>query len=182
MDSIKGLILCGGKSSRMGQDKALIDFEGKTLLNHATDLFETLDIEFFLSINAGQQKLRDHYRCVEDSFEHIGPLGGIVSALRALSSNLLVIPVDMPRLSQGLMLQLAEARDIQEMVRCFQLNGRPEPFPSIWSAKAVAQLEAFIKEGQFSLQKTIARLPHQLIDCDHPELFRNINSPEDLTP
>lgn len=180
MDSVKGLILCGGKSSRMGQDKTEVNFRGTSLISHATALFESLQMEYFLSINSNQTELNTNYPCVEDQYKEVGPLGGIVSALETLNSKLLVIPVDMPLLNPNLLKHLLEAQDIHEMVRCFQLNGRPEPFPSIWSAKATSHLKAFIQEGQFSLQKAIARLPHQMIDCNDPELFRNINSPEDL--
>lgn len=180
MNSLKGLILCGGKSSRMKQDKTLVSFQGKPLIAYATNLFNELGIEYHLSINSDQVHLKEEHTSIVDEFQDKGPLGGIVSAMKQLETHLLVIPVDMPFLSQSLMKELIDTRDIQEMVRCFQLNGRLEPFPSIWKVNSTERLEQFISERQLSLQKCIAQLPHQLINSDDSALFRNMNSPQDL--
>lgn len=178
--NLHGLILCGGKSSRMKQDKTLVSFEGKPLLSYATYLFDELGIDYHLSINSGQAYLREVHPYIEDEFQDKGPLGGIVSALKNLHTNLLVIPVDMPHLNPLLLNKLIGTRDTHEMVRCFQLNERLEPFPSIWKASSTDRLEQFIREDQLSLQECIAKLPHQLIDCDDSAPFRNMNSPQDL--
>lgn len=179
--NLHGLILCGGKSSRMRQDKSSVLFQGKPLLSYATNLFDRLGVDFHLSINSSQAQLKEHYSCIEDAFEDKGPLGGILSAMKILGKNLLVIPIDMPHLNQSLLNHLIDARDTHEMVRCFQLNGRLEPFPSIWKASSNDRLEQFIREDQLSLQECIAQLPHELIDCDDSTSFRNMNSPQDLS-
>lgn len=178
--NLHGLILCGGKSSRMRQDKSSVLFQGKPLLFYATNLFDRLGVDFHLSINSSQAQLKEHYSCIEDAFEDKGPLGGILSAMKILGKNLLVIPVDMPHLNQSLLNQLIDTGDRHEMVRCFQLNERLEPFPSIWRASSAEKLELFIREDQLSLQNCITQLPHQLIDCDDSTSFRNMNSPRDL--
>lgn len=165
----------------MGQDKTGIMFRGFTLLQQASTLFESLEMEYYLSVNARQQELKKLYACIEDELEDVGPLGGILSALKKLSSNLLIIPVDMPLLRAGLLQSLLEEREIHELVRCFRVHGRTEPFPSLWNANAIEPLEALIREGQLSVQQAISRLPHQIIDCHRPEMFSNMNRPEDLS-
>ena len=57
MKPIHGLILCGGKSTRMGQDKTSVLLQGKPLLTHSIELFASLNIDFNLSVNPNQKEL-----------------------------------------------------------------------------------------------------------------------------
>ena len=180
MASLKGLILCGGKSSRMKQDKTEVVYQNRPLLSYAVELFEKMELDFFLSINQNQHSLSQIYQCIEDEYAEIGPIGGIVSAMKSLKSDLLVIPVDMPHLDPTLLEALVGKTSIHELVKCFELNGKIEPFPSIWHLQSIARLELFIAEKQLSIQRCISQLPHQLITTQETNAFRNLNFPENL--
>ena len=87
-----GVVLAGGMSRRMGVDKALLPFQGSTLLQHQVELLRPLCSRVLVSGDyAG-------FDCVPDATERCGPLGGIYS-IAQLHPNaaLLVIPIDMPQ-------------------------------------------------------------------------------------
>ncbi|KYG73400.1 hypothetical protein AWW68_11910 [Roseivirga spongicola] len=180
MKSVHGLILCGGKSTRMGQDKTSVMLQGKPLLTYSIELFASLNIDFHLSVNPNQKELIENYPSVIDQFEAVGPLGGILTGLKSIGKDLLIIPVDMPQLTKNLLLKLVDAFGNHELVRCFQRNGRIEPFPSLWKSEATSLLNELLDERELSLQKCITRLPHHLSDSTDSEVFRNLNYPEDL--
>lgn len=99
-----GLVLAGGQSRRMGQDKALMRYEGKTLIDHASTLLQDAKCDEILVS-------RNKAGFLNDKIEDVGPLGGVHAALHALlathsSFELLVLPVDMPRMTPEFLMQL----------------------------------------------------------------------------
>jgi molybdopterin-guanine dinucleotide biosynthesis protein A len=93
---IAGIVLTGGKSSRMGQDKALLPYRGQTLVRHMTGILHELGLQdVFISGNL------EGYPCIEDTHPAKGPVGGITSVLQQKPgySGYLFIPVDMPLLN-----------------------------------------------------------------------------------
>jgi molybdopterin-guanine dinucleotide biosynthesis protein A len=93
-----GVILAGGLSSRMGQDKAMLPFNGMNLLDHMLDLLEPLDCsEVYVSGNI------EGYQCIKDSKNQLGPIGGLSAVLSRIPNDeeVLFIPVDMPCLTAG---------------------------------------------------------------------------------
>lgn len=180
MSKIQGLILCGGKSTRMGTDKTKALLKGKPLLSYSVELFKSLNMDFHLSINSSQTELYQTHQCVIDQHEEKGPLGGITSSLKALNKSLLVVPVDMPKLNAELIKELMSNSDQSKLVECFQVDERIEPFPSIWKVESLVQLEGFLNEGMLSLQQCIKHLPHQLIKTNGNSQFQNLNYPSEL--
>lgn len=111
-----GVVLAGGMSRRMGVDKALLPFQGSTLLQHQLELLQPLCSRVLVSGDyAG-------FDCVPDATERCGPLGGIYS-IAQLHPNaaLLVIPIDMPQLTEQ---NLRHLMDCQQT--CF-IEGHPLP-------------------------------------------------------
>ena len=103
---IAGIVLAGGKSSRMGRDKALLEYKGRPLLHHMMGLLRAAGLsDIFVSGDL------PGYPCVPDASPAAGPVGGIVSVIRGKQDydGYLFIPVDMPLLSaQGLRLLLSQ--------------------------------------------------------------------------
>ena len=94
MAEVLGLVLAGGKSSRMGKDKRFLEFNGKELWKHQEDLFKSLGLKAYFSVDKAQPKIPKHLQIV-DSFGDLGPLGGIASAMSAFPGvSFLVMPVD----------------------------------------------------------------------------------------
>lgn len=181
MKSIKGLILCGGKSSRMGQDKTTVDFRGKSFLAHATSLMESMGIDYYLSINASQKHLCEKYNCIEDRYPDKGPLGGIASALSEFQCDLLVIPVDMPELSKNMLSPLFESYISVKKLSSFALNEEIQPFPSLWPLSCLPRTEEALSEGKLSVRQLIKRVDNHLVPYELGAFPKNLNSPSDLS-
>src|ERR1700733_6553877 len=91
-------ILAGGKSTRMGRDKAFVEYEGRTLLARALEVARSVTPEVY--IVGKREKFGRFARVVEDIFPDCGPLAGIHAALRASQTELnLILAVDMPFVS-----------------------------------------------------------------------------------
>ncbi len=98
LKNIIGVVLAGGKSSRMGQDKALLDYNGRPLLDHMIELLEKCGLDnIYVSGNI------KGYRCIPDRESHEGPGYAIYDVLQQLDSSdgVLFVPVDMPLLQAG---------------------------------------------------------------------------------
>ena len=105
---IAGIVLCGGKSSRMGQNKALLEYKGKKLIVHMTGILRDMGIKDVFISGA-----LDGYECINDAFPDKGPMGGIHSVLcqKPDYRGYLFIPVDMPLLSKETLRLLIEQKD-----------------------------------------------------------------------
>lgn len=107
LSQIAGIVLAGGRSSRMGQDKALLDFKGQPLIRHMRGLLQDLGLkDVFMSGHC------EDYPCIEDTAPFAGPVQGIKSVLSQKPgyAGYLFVPVDMPLLS-GKVLRLLLARE-----------------------------------------------------------------------
>src|ERR1700692_69301 len=115
-DDVTISILAGGKSTRMGQDKAFVEFQGRTLLARSLDLARTLSPNVY--IIGRKDKFAPFASVVEDELPDHGPLGGIHAALRASPTDLnLILAVDMPFVTRALLQHLvAQAQAAPEAV------------------------------------------------------------------
>ncbi|AXT40648.1 molybdenum cofactor guanylyltransferase [Alteromonas sp. BL110] len=123
-----GLVLAGGQSRRMGQDKALMRYQGATLIEHASSLLKAAGCdEVLISRNAPN--------FLNDKIDDAGPLGGVHAALEVLCNSnagkgsaieLLVLPVDMPQMTPQLLKALVSAG--REAQRSVYVENRFLPF------------------------------------------------------
>ncbi len=101
-----GIVLAGGRSSRMGRDKALLAWRGRPLLEHQIDTLRAAGIH---TVHVSGD--RPDYQGIADTTPHAGPLGGLAGiAARLPDTQLIVIPVDMPHLDATLLKRLCDAR------------------------------------------------------------------------
>jgi molybdenum cofactor guanylyltransferase len=179
--SIKALILMGGQSTRMGSDKAFVQWHGQTLLEKAIDHLSAITEDIYLSVNAEQYaQLHGEYACIQDRYPDKGPLGGILSALEILQEDLIVLAVDMPNLSARSVKDLISAAKDSETITCCQLKEAIQPFPSYWSVQLLPKLEESVQNNRLRLIKFIVAQQPNLIASNDPELFNNFNRPEDM--
>jgi len=110
--SVIGVVLAGGKSSRMGQDKALLRLpNGKTLLEHSIELLNGLGLaDVVISRATRPDKIAQDISCIADKPFNLGPLSGIAAVITARpeATALLIIPVDLPFLTDELLAELLE--------------------------------------------------------------------------
>ncbi|MBQ4855860.1 molybdenum cofactor guanylyltransferase [Rhodanobacter sp. B2A1Ga4] len=116
-----GVVLAGGLSSRMGRDKALLDWQGRPLIERQLAVLREAGID-----DVRVSGHRPGYHGVVDAMPQAGPLGGLAGIADALVSDaeLLVIPVDMPLLHAALLRRL---RDEQPHARCLRFAGHVLP-------------------------------------------------------
>ena len=98
MHMIDGILLAGGRSSRMGQDKALLRRDHRNMFFYILDTLEPLPLEtIYISRNHDQIRYLTRHPMVSDLHQKLGPIGGIYSVmLRSQSDGFLIVPVDLP--------------------------------------------------------------------------------------
>ena len=182
---LTAFILAGGRSSRMGRDKAFLKFEGKSLLNRALLLAHSVTRD--VRIVGSASKFSAFGIVVEDTFHNRGPLGGIHAALNATSTDLnLILAVDMPFLSKQLLTFLVErARVSDAVVTIPRTSSGGEPLCALYRRIFAAVAEAAINSGENKIDRLFSSLTLSPITEDDlrsfpPNQFRNLNTPSDL--
>ncbi len=176
MKSRNLVILMGGKSSRMGQDKAQMFWRGKPLIDHQISLARELNYHLYLSINEEQKKDYSSFNTIVDKAEDIGPIGGIYSALKAIQESCLFIPIDMPFLTQQVLSRLSSR--VKNV--CYQTSNSLQPLPSLWHPELLPKIEVAMAQHHYALYQFIQENNFETILTDQMEVFRNFNYPEDL--
>ncbi len=185
---VTGFILAGGKSTRMGADKAFIEFEGRTLLERALSLARSVTPD--VRIVGAAEKFAPFAPVVEDIFRERGPLGGIHAALRASSTELnFMLAVDMPFVPATLMQYLIrEARTAAEAtVIVPRSDGRRQPLCAIYRLRFAELAEQALLAGRNRIDALFNAVETRVIEEDDLDsagfsstIFRNLNTPEQL--
>ncbi|GAB3017256.1 molybdenum cofactor guanylyltransferase [Bowmanella dokdonensis] len=170
---LTGLVLAGGKSSRMGQDKALLPYLGGTLLDHARQLLLQCGCDTVMVS-------RNQFGFIRDLVPEAGPLGGIHSALARLkySDELLILPVDMPFMQPGMLNLLVRTGRKLTLPCHYEESHLPLYLPV--SQKVVSYLNRLLgKKGQGSVHQMLGYLNSHSLPCPMPEQLCNLNTPTD---
>lgn len=174
-EKLTGLVLAGGKSSRMGRDKAgLIWADGRSFLDRAIDLLEQAGCARV--IVSGE---RPGYDCVPDRWPGQGPLGGIASVLSAcpeLTGPWLIVPVDMPQLEVDDLAPLQSAGQGRDGA---VFSGLPLPMVLGNGERIRETILAQLRAGRRALKALGDTLDLAAIDPPTSRLRDNINTPED---
>jgi len=182
---VTGIILAGGKSSRMGKDKGLIVFEGKPLVEYQIELLEPLCDQIIISANQLGYEAWG-YPVIKDNYHNCGPLGGLEATLKKSPTEWsLVVSCDSPFLIPGLFRNMSEMLDNAEVIIPTHRGGL-EPMIGFYKSKLATFFETKILQSDFKLQKVLKERKLALFNADHlikkhPRLFLNLNSPCDLT-
>lgn len=180
---LNGLVLAGGKSSRMGEDKSIVQWHGKEQRYYVADMLTAFCKEVFISCRKEQTNAIDkNYKVIEDELDNAGPLGAIVSAFhRNRNCAWVVIACDLPLLDKQTIQYLIQNRDENCIATTFQSpnDGLPEPLVSIWETDALPLLETALSEGRYSPQKILTKAKVKLLDSRKTSALMNVNTPEE---
>lgn len=176
-----GFVLVGGQSRRMGQNKAFLEFEGKTLLERMVEILEPLCDEVFL---VGPRSLlnRINLALIEDVFPQKGPLAGIHAALVNSKTDLnIVLPCDMPGLEPAFLAELlAAARDTTvDVVVAVRADGRPVAVCGVYKKRCLPVIEKSLVEDRLALHQVLSQLRVAYVRPNSDAQLFNINTPED---
>ena len=180
--SVYGLILSGGKSSRMGYDKSLINYHGKPQREFLAKLLEPYCEKTFFSCKS-VDGIPEHLNPLPDFYTLESPLNGILTAFHF--NNLgawLTVPVDMPLINAETIEFLLELRDKNKFATCFydSTGDYPEPLLTIWEPQAGPELKSFYETGNFSPRKFLMSHDVNIISSPQLSVLTNINSTEEL--
>jgi molybdopterin-guanine dinucleotide biosynthesis protein A len=185
---VAAFILAGGKSTRMGADKAFVTLDGRTLLARALESARSVTAD--VRIVGDATKFAAFAPVVEDVFRGCGPLGGIHAALKASSVELnLMLAVDLPFVSFALLQYLiARARNTPDAtVAIAQAGGRWQPLCAIYRREFADVAEKALRAGRYKIDALFDQVRMQVIGEEELEsagfssrMFRNVNTPEEL--
>jgi molybdopterin-guanine dinucleotide biosynthesis protein A len=185
---LTAFVLAGGKSTRMGVDKAFADYEGRTLLARALDLARSVTSD--VRIVGSQEKFAPFAPVVEDIFRDCGPLGGIHAALRASSTELnLVLAVDTPFVSWAFVQYLiTQARGAPEAAAVVPRDGAfSQPLCAVYRREFADAAESALRSGRNRIDGLFDAVRTRVIERGELEragfsraIFRNLNTPEEL--
>jgi molybdopterin-guanine dinucleotide biosynthesis protein A len=174
---VAGFVLAGGKSSRMGQDKALLMFDGETLVERG--LRKLGEICGDVAIAGGAAELSRFARLIPDAWPGCGPLGGIVAALEqsAYEWNLF-LPVDMPFVPVEALRSLPGG---WASIYVPRVAGVVHPLCGAYSRAALPVLRAELEAARCRMTDAIeATLSFGYVENFDPAWLANVNTPEDL--
>jgi molybdenum cofactor guanylyltransferase len=179
--TLYGLLLTGGRSTRMKRDKARLEYAGKPQLDRAMELIAPLVSRAFVSVRAEQRDdpQRTAYDTIADMRNDLGPLGGIQAAFHAHPSNAwLVLACDLPFLDAATVRHLIERRATSRLATAYRSagNGLPEPLCAIYEPASRASLEEWIAQGLNCPRKWMIKGDVELLDLPNAHALDNVNT------
>lgn len=182
--SLFGLVLAGGKSTRMGQDKSVLEYFGRP---HQDVLYEMVDAiceRTFLSVRKDQHdpKFQGEFILDEDQFR--GPFNGLLSAHKRYPEVAwLVVACDLPFMDEGTLNQLVTSRKPALMATAMATHatGLPEPLVAIWEPRALEAALSYLPNAESSCpRKFLLQHEIKLVRPVSDDILINANKPEDL--
>ena len=179
-----GLVLAGGKSRRMGSDKALLERNGETQLARTVALLERHLDRVFVSARADQadEAERRKFAQIIDRHDDLGPVAGILSAMQTHPGvSWLVVACDLPNVDDLTIRELlAQHGDKPFTAYESSYDGLPEPLCAIYGTASKSLVESFLAEGIRCPRKMLIRSDTRLLKQKNPSALDNVNTPEDL--
>jgi molybdopterin-guanine dinucleotide biosynthesis protein A len=181
---LHGLVLAGGSSSRMHQDKAALRYQGRSQLDRTVELAGRHVSQVFVSVRANQtaDPMRAQSPLIVDSVAGAGPIVGIRSALAAdPTAAWLVLACDLPFLSDAALSQLLRERDTASLATAYLSahDGLPEPLCAIWEPSAAEPLAQYQAGGADCPRKFLMRHAARLLEPLDRRALDNVNTPEE---
>lgn len=187
MQPLTAFLLVGGKSTRMGRDKAFVEFEGKTLLDRALSMLRRVTPE--VALVGARDRFTGYGAVVEDVFPNAGPLAGIHAALRATQTDMnLLLAVDLPLVSEALLRFLVRrAEKTAALATVPRTSDGWQPLCAVYRRAFAEPAGLALSQGRNKVDALFDQVlldvvgERELADAGFsPQAFRNINTPEDL--
>ena len=178
MTDCLGVVLAGGLSSRMGEDKSYLPRGDQTMLDYTSGLLQQLGLEVVVS---GQPQIGG----IADAIAEAGPVGGIYSVLQQHpASELLIVPVDMPLLSVPILRYLLGTGRQRKAASYYKDCYLPLYLPVTGAVKN--HLVRLFGGGEkpenkrlLSIRSLLAETENQALPAEHRDLLVNTNTPEE---
>lgn len=186
-NNITGVILAGGKSSRMGVNKSFLKLGSQTIIERITVLMKSIFKEVIIITNTPEEYAFFQLPLYEDIAKGKGPLGGIHSGLTySKTEKNFVISCDVPLMTKEMIEYIANFKTDKPIIFC-EAAGYHQPLAGIYSKKIVSEIEKFISNNEINDRSFHHFLKNVNAEIIHPgdlsiyndEIFFNVNKKED---
>lgn len=182
---ISGIILAGGKSSRMGREKGLVEFEGKPMVHYPLELLSTITTDIVLVANdKGYAGITS--KVVKDEFHEKGPLAGLITGLRNSEfDHSIVLPCDMPNIAPALIAWMLKQQPIESAL-VLKVGGRIHPLIGVYRKSQLPILEEMLSQNELRMMDVVSRIKARILSPEiemegfSEDWLRNYNSPSDF--
>ncbi|MFV0575439.1 MAG: molybdenum cofactor guanylyltransferase MobA [Vibrio sp.] len=188
--TINWVILAGGRASRMGgNDKGLIEFQGKPLIKWIIDSLSQQTNSIFINANRSQEQYQSYAETFNDQITgFVGPLAGVHSAIKHSEGFewIGVLPCDSPYIPDDFVQRFTQAmaENTNSNIDAFvAYDGQfIQPVFAVYHCSILNKLENFLKNGDRKIKMFLESCQVQLVDfSDSTTVFINLNTPEDLS-
>ena len=183
MDNCVGIILAGGRSRRMGKDKSLLDFHGRTLLQRIIDEHRKLLNDVY--VIGKKTEYFENATGIYDKIEDKGPIGGLFTALSEIKSDwYLISPCDMPFLNHIDLNELLEENIAGEYDAIIAESDKGyEPLVATYNSNIFPLMQKNMENGNYAVRALFNQINKKYIRFDaqifEKDIFFNINYPDD---
>ncbi|MGD8985694.1 MAG: molybdenum cofactor guanylyltransferase [Desulfobacteraceae bacterium] len=187
LSGISGIILAGGRSSRYGRNKALVEINGIRVIERVIRVMEPLFERLIIITNTPQDYAYLKLPMVEDLIKGLGPLGGIFTGLQTMSDEAgFFVACDMPFLSGDLVRHMVDVMEDFDVV-VPKVDWKVEPLHAIYTKRCIPAIKELIDNKDYQIIKCFQSVRIRYLSKEEiygldPELrsFFNINRPEEL--
>lgn len=178
---ITGVILAGGRSSRMGQDKGLILIKGIPLFEHIAVRLAPQVSKIIVNTNQHPELYGQKYPIITDLTQNFcGPLAGMLAALKNSDTDWVVFaPCDVPNLPDDLVYKLWQEKETSQATFVDDGN-RVHPTLCLLNRSLITSLEEYLASGNRKLMLFLEQQNAKAVLFEDPQRFINLNTPEDI--
>lgn len=183
LSSINGLIMAGGRNSRLGRDKAFIEYHGKPQVLHLYEMLASLQVPAYISCRRSQaDQFQGICPLIFDGDLSIGPLGGIFAAMEAYPvHDWLVIASDMPMVTERTLVRLMQKYGKKSLTTYkSQKKAFPEVLLTIYKKELLPTFRKAIHRRNYSLQTLLKSVEKHFVIPENELELLNVNTVEDL--
>jgi molybdenum cofactor guanylyltransferase len=179
-----GLLLAGGRSTRMRRDKAALSYGGRTQLERAMALLTPHVARAYVSVRAdqGDDPVRAPFAQIRDTLQNAGPVAGLLAAqARHPEAAWLVLACDLPFVDEATLVHLLRARAPTRAATAYRSShdGLPEPLCAIWEPRSHGPLSEYVAGGRTCPRRFLLGADTELLDEPNPQALDNVNTPEE---
>jgi molybdopterin-guanine dinucleotide biosynthesis protein A len=187
LKGITGIILAGGKSSRYGMNKALVEINGVRLIERVISVMESIFEHLIIITNTPHDYAYLQLPMYEDLIKGLGPLGGILTGLEAISDDAgFIVACDMPFLKADLVRYMVDIRaDYYAVVP--KITWKIEALHALYNKRCLPAIRELIESQEYQAIKFFDRIRVRYVEEDeirasdpHLRSFFNVNSPREL--
>jgi molybdopterin-guanine dinucleotide biosynthesis protein A len=179
---ISGIILSGGKSTRMGTDKGFLMYEDKRFVEHSIEALKPL-VSNVIIVSDNEDYDAFGLKRIEDVIKNSGPLAGIYSGLKHASTVYgLVLSCDIPLINSEVLKKLIDAVDPDSEVIQIESQGKNMPLIALYKKSCEPIFLKLLNQGERRLQFAVnqCKVKHVLLTGEDGLFTKNINTPEQL--